>query len=87
MSKVHKSNYFGGDGMSEILEKTISICQEYPLAFCKFISANDVGATGTHQAGLYIPKNSYQILFDSAGNKGANKERFVKIKWQDSFET
>ncbi|MCC5910036.1 MAG: restriction endonuclease [Clostridiaceae bacterium] len=73
--------------MSEILEKAISACQEHPLAFCKFIAANDVGATGAHQSGIYIPKSAYRILFDVAGHKGENKDSFVKIKWQDDFET
>lgn len=73
--------------MSGTLEKAISTCQEYPLAFCKFIAANDVGATGTHQAGIYIPKGAYRILFDTPGHKGENKERFVKIKWQADFQT
>lgn len=73
--------------MSEILEKAISACQKYPLAFCKFISANDAGTTGTHQSGIYIPKNAYKILFDSIGEKGENKDKYIKIKWQDDFET
>lgn len=60
--------------MSEILEKAIEACQINSLAFCKFVSANDVGATGTHQAGIYIPKNSYEVLFDTPGIKGENKD-------------
>lgn len=56
-------------------------------AFCKFIAANDAGATGAHQEGFYIPKNSIPLMFDKPGVKGTNKDRFVKIKWQDSFET
>lgn len=73
--------------MSEILEKAIDACRTHSLAFCKFVSANDVGATGTHQAGIYIPKNSYDILFDIPGLKGENKDKYVTIKWQDDFET
>lgn len=56
-------------------------------AFCKFISANDAGATGGHQEGFYIPKNSVSLIFDEPGVKGANKDRFVRIRWQDDFET
>lgn len=56
-------------------------------AYCKFLSANDTGLTGGHQAGIYISKPSIPILFDEPGSKGLNRERWVKIKWQDNFET
>ena len=56
-------------------------------AFCKFLSANDTGKTGGHQAGIYISKPSIPILFDEAGIKGENKDKWVKIKWQNDFET
>lgn len=55
--------------------------------FCKFLSANDTGLTGAHQAGIYISKPSISILFDEPGEKGQNKERWVKIKWHNDFET
>lgn len=55
--------------------------------FCKFLSANDTGVTGAHQAGVYISKPSVPILFDMPGQKGQNKEKWVKVKWQDDFET
>lgn len=56
-------------------------------AYCKFFSANDTGLTGGHQAGIYISKASISILFDQPGVKGTNKERWVKVKWQDGSET
>ena len=56
-------------------------------ASCKFLSANDTGLTGGHQSGIYIAKSSYPILFDALGEKGSNKERWVKIKWQNDWET
>ena len=56
-------------------------------AYCKFLSANDTGLTGTHQAGIYISKPSYSILFDELGEKGTFKEKWVKIRWQDNLET
>ena len=57
------------------------------LTFTKFLAANDTGLTGGHQAGIYISKPSISILFEKPGVKGENKERWVKIKWQDDFET
>lgn len=56
-------------------------------AYCKFLSANDTGLTGGHQAGIYISKPSVPILFDELGEKGSNKEKWVKIKWQGDLET
>ncbi len=56
-------------------------------AYCKFLSANDTGLTGGHQAGIYISKPSIPILFSKPGIKGYNKEKWVKIKWQDGSET
>lgn len=56
-------------------------------SICKFLSANDTGLTGGHQSGIYISKSSYPILFDKLGEKGSNKERWVKIKWQNDLET
>lgn len=57
------------------------------LAYSKFLSANDTGSTGGHQSGIYISKNSHKILFDTPGQRGENKDKLVKIYWQDDFIT
>lgn len=57
------------------------------LTFTKFLAANDTGLTGGHQAGIYVSKPSIHILFDEPGIKGQNKEKWVKVNWQDDFET
>jgi type II restriction enzyme len=57
------------------------------LAYCKFLSANDTGDTGGHQAGIYVAKNAIPILFDTPGVRGENKDRFVRVRWQDDFTT
>ena len=73
--------------MNNLLTSAIQSCSESSIAFSKFITANDTGATGGHQAGFHIQKHSWQLFFNSPGVKGANKEVFVKIKWQNDFET
>ncbi len=73
--------------MNDITLKAIEAVNESELAYCKFISANDAGSTGGHQSGFYIPHNSYSLLFETPGKPGSNKDRFIKIKWQDDFET
>lgn len=52
-------------------------------SFCKFLSANDTGKTGGHQAGIYIAKPAVPIIFDQLFEKGQNQERWVRIAWQD----
>lgn len=73
--------------MSEILNSAIQSVQKSKAAWCRFITGNDTGTTGSHQAGFYIPKCASELLFDKPGVKGENKEKFVQIKWQDDFIT
>ena len=73
--------------MSEILNSAIAKVQSARYAFCRFITANDTGKNGSHQAGFYIPKCAATLLFDTPGVKGENKDKFVTVKWQDDFTT
>lgn len=56
--------------------------------FCKFLSANDTGATGGHQSGILISKSAVEMMFSQQEleQEGIPK-RTVKIKWQGDFET
>ncbi len=56
-------------------------------AYCKFLSANDTGVTGGHQAGILISRTSNNILFDTPGIKGSNKDREICVCWQNDFTT
>lgn len=57
-------------------------------AFCKFLSANDTGATGGHQSGILISKSAELMLFSPQQLKQDGiLKRTVKIKWQDDFVT
>lgn len=73
--------------MDNLLQKTILAAQNAKVAFSKFITANDTGTTGGHQAGYHIHKHSWPLFFDNPGDKGTNKDSFVTIRWQDDFET
>jgi len=73
--------------MNDILASAIKSCSESSVAFSKFITANDTGKTGGHQAGFHIHKHSWPLFFDKSGVKGENKDIFIKIKWQNTFET
>lgn len=48
---------------------------------------NDTGLTGGHQAGIYVSKPSASVIFNEPGVKGENKDKWVKIKWQNDFAT
>lgn len=73
--------------MESIVLKAIESVQRSKVAYSKFITPNDTGDTGGHQAGFHIHKKSWSLLFNSEGEKGTNKDKFVTIKWQDDFET
>ena len=70
-----------------IVREAISAVRKAIVAFCKFTSANDAGSTGAHQAGYYMPKNAWNLMFNRAGTRGENMDRTVIIKWQNDFET
>lgn len=73
--------------MDNIVQLAIQSAQTAEVAFSKFITANDTGTTGGHQAGYHLHKNSWSLFFDNPGIKGNNKDSFVTIRWQDDFET
>ena len=73
--------------MSELLELAIDKVKHSKMALCKFITPNDAGLTGGHQCGFHISKHGWSMFLDEEGIKGQNKEKFVKVKWQDDFET
>lgn len=56
--------------------------------FCKFLSANDTGATGGHQSGILISKSAVEMMFSKQElEQDAIPKRTVNIRWQDDFET
>ncbi len=68
---------------SSTLQAAIASVQKSQNAFCKFISANDAGETGAHQAGFYMPKIVLPLMFGKPGVRGSNMDRFVEINWHD----
>lgn len=70
-----------------LVTKAIDSVNRSQVAFCKFITANDAGVTGGHQSGFHLHKNSFPLYFDKPGVRGENKDKTIKIKWQDDIET
>jgi hypothetical protein len=48
-------------------------------SFLKMLSANDVGATGTHQAGILVPKSNQKLLalFPPLDAKSKNPDAWI----------
>lgn len=72
--------------MTEFFDLAVAQVNAAEMAFCRYITANDVNLT-SHQCGFYVPKEAQDLLFDEPGVRGSNKDKLVKIRWQDSFET
>lgn len=56
-------------------------------ALLKFISPNDVGLTGGHQCGYYLPKQAWRFFTPHKPTKGSNKEHPVEAIWPDGRVT
>jgi type II restriction enzyme len=56
-------------------------------AIAKFISRNDVGETGGHQCGFYLPKNAWELFTKHPPTKGTNNKDIVAVTWQDGRVT
>jgi hypothetical protein len=69
------------------LEKVIKSIHDSEISFSKYITANDTGTTGAHQAGFHIPKSVWPVFFNKEGVKGSNQDKYITIKWQNDFET
>ena len=73
--------------LSPICERAIADARQHGKTILKFISANDVGKTGGHQRGYYLPKTAWRFFTQHSPSKGMNAEDTVTILWQDGRET
>jgi hypothetical protein len=67
---------------SPFAEKAVEEAQRAGKAILKFISANDCGLTGSHQAGFYLPKAVWELYAPFPPEKGKLEKSKVKITWQ-----
>lgn len=73
--------------MSEILNSAIKSVGNSQGAFCRFITANDTHASGSHQAGFLMPIAAYQLIFNKHRIRGVNEDKWVTVRWQDDRTT
>jgi len=68
---------------SAVVERAITEASQCGKAILKFISPNDAGATGAHQAGFLLPKKLWQLYTPHPPTPGSNQKHDIKITWQD----
>ena len=72
---------------SSLIERAIYDAQTHGKALLKFISGNDVGTTGSHQCGFYLPKATWSHYTCNPPEQGKLSKEDVKITWQDGQVT
>ena len=72
---------------SPLCEKAISEALACGNAILKFVSPNDVGITGSHQCGFYLPKTAWEIYTPFPPEKGRLDKHPVSILWPDGRKT
>lgn len=68
-------------------ERAIEDALKYKKAILKVISANDVGATGGHQSGYYLPKEVWHLFTPQHPEKDVNYHHPVEVTWQNGNST
>ncbi|MBL8107677.1 MAG: hypothetical protein JNJ72_19065, partial [Anaerolineales bacterium] len=68
-------------------ERAIEDALKYKKAILKVISPNDVGATGGHQRGYYLPKEVWHLFTTQEPLRGMNHHHSVQVTWQDGKVT
>lgn len=72
---------------SPIAERAIADATGIGRALLKFISPNDVGITGGHQCGFYLPKAVWHFFTPNPPKKGENKKSWPRVLWQNGLIT
>lgn len=73
--------------MEDLLYKAIDSVQKSLCAFCHYITPNDTGKTGSHQAGFVVPKEAARVMFGNELQKGDNQEKYYDVTWQGADKT
>lgn len=56
-------------------------------AILKFIAPNDVGVTGSHQCGFYLPKQAWEIFTPHPPERNRLEKSDVQITWENGLVT
>lgn len=69
------------------VQEILQHCSASEHVFLKFLSANDLQLTGSHQSGIYMCKECWPIFLDEPGADGENREVDIKIQWPEGYHT
>jgi restriction endonuclease EcoRII-like protein len=72
---------------SPVAEEALRDALAIGRAILKFISRNDVGDTGGHQCGYYLPKHSWELFTTMPPTKGKVTKSDVTVHWSDGRKT
>jgi type II restriction enzyme len=70
-----------------LVDRTVQDTFRTGKAILKYISRNDVGDTGGHQYGFYLPKNCWQLFTEMPPKKGIVSKSKVDVLWSDGTVT
>ena len=73
--------------ITPVCERVVTDALRCGRGILKFISPNDVGQTGSHQCGYYLPVRAWKLYSPHPPDDGVNAESEVRIIWQDGRET
>lgn len=74
--------------MDNIAVKAIDAVIKGKQSYCKFLSANDTGETGSNQSGILISKTAKNMLWaDNELQESHILKKAGHVKWQDDFST
>src|SRR5690348_15409028 len=68
-------------------ERAINDALTRGVAILKFVSANDVGLTRSHQWGFYLPKGGWRSFTPYGPIKGRVDKHPVSVTWPDGRKT
>jgi type II restriction enzyme len=69
------------------IDRAIEACRASTGYFFKYVSANDAGVTGAHQAGFYMPQDIWPLFLSEPGKKGENSSKPIDLIWPDGGRT
>ncbi len=69
------------------LPEAIEACRNSTAYFFKYVSANDAGTTGTHQAGFYMPQEIWPLFLERPGTRGENLSIEITLHWPEGNTT
>lgn len=73
--------------ISPYCERAIEDALHFGNALLKFISPNNVGLTGSHECGFYLPKGVWEMYTPHPPLKGRLDKHPITILWQDGRVT